>query len=142
MTDHLTQNRRSWNMSRIKSKHSKPEMIIRSLLHRSGYRFRINDNKLPDCPDIILPKYNMVIFVTGCFWHRHEKFHRATMPNSNEKYWKNKFDKNVSRDIIVKKTLEKQGWNVLFVWECEVIKDPIDVLEKLQTFPHDFVKSA
>lgn len=131
MVDHLTKKHRSWNMSHIRSKHSKPEVIIRSLLHRAGYRFRLNNKKLPGCPDIVLSKYRMVIFVNGCFWHRHENCSRSTMPNTNKEYWITKFDKNVLRDITVKKELEKQGWNVLIEWECEIIKDPFVVLDRI-----------
>jgi DNA mismatch endonuclease (patch repair protein) len=131
MADHLTKKHRSWNMSRIRSKHSKPEVIIRSLLHRAGYRFRLNNKKLPGCPDIVLSKYKTVIFVNGCFWHRHENCSRSTTPNTNKEYWIPKFNKNILRDIKVKNDLEKLGWSVFIVWECEVIKDPIVVFDRI-----------
>lgn len=131
MADHLTRKHRSWNMSRITSRHSKPEVIIRSLLHRAGYRFRINNKKLPGCPDIVLNKYNTVIFVHGCFWHRHEGCPKASTPGTNAEYWLDKFSKNISRDKKNKKKLESLGWNVLVVWECEVIKNPVSVIEKI-----------
>ena len=121
MTDHLTKDKRSWNMSRIRSRHTKPELILRSLLHRSGFRFRINYNKLPGSPDIVLPKYKTVIFVHGCFWHRHPNCSKATTPNTNRPYWKKKFDKNVSRDIEIRKELKRLKWRIIVVWECEVM---------------------
>lgn len=131
MVDHLTKNMRSWNMSRIRSRHTKPEVIVRSLLHRSGYRFRINNSKLPGCPDIVLPKYKTVIFVHGCFWHRHEHCPKATTPSSNKEYWGNKFRKNVLRDNEVKNELEKFNWRIIIIWECEVTNDPLSVLSRI-----------
>ena len=131
MVDHLTKNMRSWNMSRIRSRHTKPEVIVRSLLHRLGYRFKINDNKLPGCPDVVLPKYRTVIFVHGCFWHRHKNCPKATTPGTNKEYWTKKFRNNVSRDNEVKKELEKLNWRVIIIWECEVINDPLSVLNEI-----------
>jgi len=131
MVDHLTKNHRSWNMSRIRSHHTKPEVIVRSLLHRSGYRFKINDSKLPGCPDIILPKYKTVIFVHGCFWHRHKNCPKATTPSTNKEYWTKKFRNNVSRDNEVKTELEKLKWRIIIIWECEVTNDPLSVLNEI-----------
>jgi DNA mismatch endonuclease (patch repair protein) len=131
MTDHITKDRRSWNMSRIRSRHTKPELIIRSLLHRAGYRFRLNYRKLPGKPDIVLPKYKAAIFVHGCFWHRHENCSRATTPNTNREYWLKKFEKNVKRDKERRKEIRDLGWKVIVVWECEVMKDPISVLDSV-----------
>ena len=131
MVDYLTKKERSWNMSRIRSRHTKPEIIVRSLLHRSGHRFKINDSKLPGCPDIVLPKYKTVIFVHGCFWHRHNNCPRATTPNTNKDYWLKKFQNNVSRDKQVKKELEKLQWRVIIVWECKVVNDPLSVLDDI-----------
>jgi DNA mismatch endonuclease (patch repair protein) len=131
MVDHLTKNMRSWNMSRIKSRHTKPEVIVRSLLHRSGYRFKINDSKLPGRPDIVLPKYKTVIFVHGCFWHRHENCPKATTPGTNKEYWTKKFRNNVWRDNEVKKELEKLKWRIVIIWECEVMNDPLSVLNEI-----------
>lgn len=129
MTDHLSKDQRSWNMSRIKSRHTKPELILRSLLHRSGFRFRLNYSSLPGTPDIVLPKYRTVIFVHGCFWHRHQNCSKATTPKTNRDYWQNKFDRNVLRDVEIKKELKKLGWHNLVVWECEVMADPLSVFE-------------
>lgn len=131
MADHLTKKQRSWNMGRIHSKHTKPELIIRSLLHRSGFRFRINYSKLPGSPDIVLPKYKTAIFVHGCFWHRHPNCSKATNPKTNIEHWQEKFYKNVSRDIEIKKKIQKLGWNIIVVWECEIKNDPISVLNEI-----------
>ena len=101
MTDHLTTEKRSWNMSRIRSKHTKPELVVRSLLHRAGYRFRLHSKKFPGKPDIVLPEFKTAIFVHGCFGHRHEQCPRATIPKSNTEYWNNKFERNIQRFELV-----------------------------------------
>jgi len=131
MTDHLTKKERSWNMSRVRSRDTKPELIIRSLLHRAGYRFRINDAKLPGSPDILLPKYRTSIFVHGCFWHRHENCPKATIPSTNRDYWLKKFERNIARDSAVRKELKKLRWRVIVVWECEVMSDPLSVSDNI-----------
>jgi len=123
MTDHLTEERRSWNMSRIKGRNTKPEIQLRSLLHQAGYRFTVNatnNRKLPGRPDIVLPKYKTIIFVHGCFWHRHEGCKEATTPKSHTAFWKDKFAKNVARDKSNIEELKALGWNVIVVWECEI----------------------
>lgn len=120
MVDHLSKEHRSWNMSRIRSKDTKPEMIVRSLLHRMGYRFRLYRKDLPGKPDIVLPKYKTVIFVHGCFWHRHKGCNRCTNPSSHRKYWSAKFDRNIKKDHLNRVELRKLGWGVLVIWECEV----------------------
>mgnify|MGYP002818470160 FL=1 len=108
-------------MSCISSKNSKPEIAVRSLLHRAGYRFSLHRNNLPGKPDICLPKYNTVIFVHGCYWHRHEGCKKGrSLPATNKSFWKEKFAKTVKRDIKSKIELEKLGWNVLTIWECEI----------------------
>lgn len=119
MVDHLTPEKRSWNMSKIKSGNTKPEMIVRSMLHRMGYRFRLHRKDLPGKPDIVLPKYNTVIFVHGCYWHRHKGCKYAYNPKSRIDCWQNKFKSNVERDKKNRITLEKLGWNVKVIWECE-----------------------
>jgi DNA mismatch endonuclease, patch repair protein len=120
MVDHLTKKMRSWNMSRIRSKDTKPEMIVRSLLHRMGYRFRLHRKNLPGKPDIVLPKYKTVIFVHGCFWHRHKNCKRCTTPTSNKEYWMEKFQKNIKQDKMNHRKLVNLRWNVIVIWECEV----------------------
>ncbi|MFC1608498.1 very short patch repair endonuclease [Candidatus Latescibacterota bacterium] len=133
MTDHLSKKMRSWNMSRIQSKNSKPEVAVRSLLHRRGYRFRICTPNLPGKPDIVLKKYKTVIFVHGCFWHRHQGCKKCTTPSSNVEYWLKKFQRNVARDTKVKTELEGLGWNIIVVWECEVKGNLEDVKKKIKS---------
>lgn len=128
--DHLTVKKRSWNMSLIKAKNSKPEVFVRSILHRLGFRFSLNKNDLPGKPDIVLKKYQTAVFIHGCFWHQHKNCKRANMPKSNQNYWKPKLARNVERDKINKKELMKDGWKVIVVWECE-IKDPEKLKLKL-----------
>ena len=119
MIDYLTKEKRSWNMAQIRSKNTKPELIVRSLLHRIGYRFRLHRKDLPGKPDIVLPKYRTVIFVHGCFWHRHKGCKRCTMPKTNRDYWLEKFSHNIVKDGEYIRKLENDGWKVLIVWECE-----------------------
>lgn len=119
MADSLTKEHRSWNMSRIRSTNSKPEIIVRSLLHRMGYRFRLHRKDLPGKPDIVLPKYRTVIFVHGCFWHRHLNCKYAYTPKTRTDKWLRKFSKNTERDKNVKMQLEVLGWKVLIIWECQ-----------------------
>jgi DNA mismatch endonuclease, patch repair protein len=121
--DILTKEKRSWNMSRIRCKDTKPEKIVRSVLHKNGFRFRLNRKDLPGKPDIVLPKYQTVIFVHGCFWHRHPQCRFAYNPKSRVKFWQNKFNENIERDRFVKKELRKMGWKVIVVWECELKND-------------------
>ena len=124
MTDHLSKEKRSWNMSRIRSKNTSPEKTVRSLLHAMGYRFRLHGkvNKrlyktgvLPGKPDIVLTKYKTVIFVHGCFWHRHEGCKYATTPKTRTEWWLNKFDRNVSNDRKHQDVLKKLGWDVIII---------------------------
>jgi len=119
MADRLTKSHRSWNMSQIRDRDTKPEKIVRSLLHRMGYRFRLHRRDLPGSPDIVLPRYRLVIFVHGCFWHRHEGCKYTYMPKSRPEFWKTKFEQNVERDRRVRRDLEAQGLRVETVWECE-----------------------
>ena len=118
--DTLTKEKRSWNMSRIRSKDTVPEMRVRSALHRAGYRFRLHVKDLPGTPDIILPKYKTIIEVRGCYWHRHEGCKYAYMPKTKIEFWKKKFAENISRDQRTEKDLKAMGWRVIIVWECEV----------------------
>jgi DNA mismatch endonuclease, patch repair protein len=133
MADSLTKEHRSWNMSRIKSTNSKPEIVVRSLLHCMGYRFRLHRKDLPGKPDIVLPKYRTVIFVHGCFWHRHLNCKYAYSPKTRKEFWNNKFLKNIERDNLVKRSLEDIGWKVLIIWECET-KKYIDLESLLESF--------
>ena len=117
--DTLTKEKRSWNMSRIRSKDTAPEMRVRSALHRAGYRFRLHVKDLPGTPDIILPKYKTIIEVRGCYWHRHEGCKYAYMPKTKIEFWKKKFAENITRDQRTDKELKALGWRVIIVWECE-----------------------
>ncbi|MFC1943534.1 very short patch repair endonuclease [Chloroflexota bacterium] len=125
--DTLTPEKRSWNMSRIHSTNTKPEMLLRSVLHRIGFRFRIHRRDLPGKPDIILPKYHTVIFVHGCFWHQHPGCIEARQPKTNEKYWTVKLENNVKRDRKNRRALRKDGWRVLRFWECEIERGPTHI---------------
>ena len=120
------------NMSHIRSKNSKPEELVRKYLFSKGFRYRKNVKTLPGCPDIVLSKYKTVIFVNGCFWHKHD-CPRFVWPSSNEDYWRPKIMGNVERDKQNADELQKLGWKVLVVWECELKKKTIDTtLEQLE----------
>ena len=111
---------RSYNMSRIKNKNTKPEMLVRKFLFANGFRYRINDKKLPGKPDIVLPKYKTVIFVNGCFWHGHENCKYFKLPRTRTEWWKNKIEKNKENDLRKHSQLVELGYKVLIVWECEI----------------------
>lgn len=129
--DHLTPEKRSWNMSRIRGTETSPERKVRSMLHRAGYRFRKNVSTLPGKPDIVLPKYRTVIFVHGCFWHRHKGCKQATTPGTNTEFWQKKFERNVANDRKHARQLRRLGWHVITVWECQLEK-PDKVLQRLE----------
>lgn len=120
MADFLTPEERSERMSRIKSAHTRPEVALRKTLHNLGLRYRLNSATLPGKPDLVLPRYKAVVFVHGCFWHRHQNCNIATTPKSNTSFWVDKFSKNVARDERVTSLLRSLGWRVFVVWECEV----------------------
>ena len=113
---------RSYNMSRIKGKDTKPEETVRKYVFSKGFRYRKNVSTLPGKPDIVLPKYKTCIFVHGCFWHKHEGCKYFVWPKSNEEFWKDKLEKNVTRDKNEQAELEKMGWHILIVWECQLKK--------------------
>ena len=125
MVDNHTKESRSMNMARIRSINTKPEEIVRKFLFSKGFRYRKNVKKLPGCPDIVLPKYKTVIFVNGCFWHKHD-CKRFVWPSSNTDYWKTKINRNVQRDSINTDLLLSLGWKVIVVWECELKKGCFD----------------
>lgn len=120
MTDVLNSEQRKKNMASIKGRNTTPERILRSLLFREGYRFRLHDKRLPGRPDIILKRYRTVIFVHGCFWHRHPGCRYATEPKSNISFWHQKFAGNQARDVRNMEQLLKMNWNVIIVWECQI----------------------
>lgn len=132
MSDKLTPEKRSWNMSRIKGKDTKIEVEVRKYLFSKGYRFRKNDKRYPGKPDIVLPKYHVAIFVHGCFRHRHEGCKDATTPKTRTEFWLEKFDKNVKNDQIKQEKLRELGWKVIVIWECEIKKDLIKTMEWLE----------
>jgi len=123
MADKLDKKARSLNMSKIKSKDTLPEILVRKKLHSLGFRFRLHKKELPGKPDIVLPKYQTVIFINGCFWHRHENCIEASKPKTNSDYWENKINNNIERDKKNYILLEQNGWNVVILWECEIIKN-------------------
>ncbi len=125
MADNHSKEARSINMSHIRSTNSKPEEIVRKYLFAEGFRYRKNVKKLPGCPDIVLPKYKTVIFVNGCFWHKHD-CPRFVWPSSNQDYWRPKILRNIERDNQSRKELETLGWKVITVWECELKKNVLN----------------
>lgn len=116
--DKLTKEKRSWNMSRVRSKNTKPELIVRSHLHKMGYRFRLHVKQLPGNPDVVLPKYRAVIFVHGCFWHGHGYCKGGEIPKTRSLFWRDKICVNVSRDTMAYTQLSLCGWRIAIIWEC------------------------
>ena len=125
-----TPEQRQRNMSAIKGKDTKPEIQVRKALHALGYRFRLHRKDLPGKPDIVLPKYKTVIFVNGCFWHRHPGCKYASTPSTNSDFWNAKFEENTARDNRNYAQLEELGWKVVVIWECEA-KDIEKLIKKL-----------
>lgn len=120
MADIKSKDARSYNMSRIRSKNTKPEELVRKYLFSHGFRYRKNDKRLPGTPDIVLPKYRTVIFINGCFWHGHEGCKYFVWPQNNAEFWRNKINTNRSRDVKKYHELQSLGWNVEIVWECQL----------------------
>ena len=133
MVDRLSPERRSALMSKVRSKNTLPELRVRRLAHALGYRFRLHKGDLPGCPDLVFPSRRKVIFVHGCFWHRHPDCPKATTPKSRGAYWKAKFQRNVERDRDVEAGLPLLGWEVLTIWECQT-KDPTELQRMLAMF--------
>jgi DNA mismatch endonuclease (patch repair protein) len=115
-------------MSRIRGGHTKPEWILRCGLHRLGFRYRLGGAGLPGRPDLVFAKYRTVVFVHGCFWHRHAGCRMASTPKSNQAFWRAKFARNVARDKANRRALARLGWSVVVVWECELYSDPLEVV--------------
>jgi DNA mismatch endonuclease, patch repair protein len=136
MTDVFPREKRSWIMGRIKGRDTKPEILVRSLVHRMGYRFRVHRRDLPGNPDLVLPLRSKVIFVHGCFWHGHKRCPRSKRPTTNEDFWNDKLDKNIARDKRFQKQLAGLGWKTLVVWQCETKNIP-RLLSKLEEFFND-----
>lgn len=134
MTDTHSKQVRSYNMSRIRSKNTTPEMLVRKYLFASGLRYRLHDKKLPGSPDIILPKYHAVIFIHGCFWHCHSGCAKAVLPKSNSVYWIPKLERNKTRDQQNQIALDASGWRVIVLWECELtVRKRDETLKNLST---------
>lgn len=115
-------------MSRIRGKNTRPEMAVRRYLHGQGFRYRLHVRDLPGKPDIVLPRFKSVVFVNGCFWHRHDGCPKAYTPKSNVEFWETKFAGNVARDRRNQRSLEQAGWRVFIIWECEINEDTLDYL--------------
>ena len=130
MTDTITRKHRSWNMSQIRGSDTKPEIAVRSYLHRNGLRFRIHDKKLPGKPDIALKKYRTALFIDGCFWHRHKGCKYSYTPKSRVKFWRTKFENNIKRDNIVNAHYTNSNWNQIRLWECEITSENLVNLVK------------
>ena len=120
MADVHTIQQRSYNMSRIKSRDTKPELLVRKFLFAHGYRYKLNDKKLPGKPDIVLPKYHTIIFVHGCFWHGHSNCKYFTVPKTRTKWWTDKINRNKANYAKAVKALQKDGWKIITVWECKL----------------------
>ncbi|MGA2224734.1 MAG: very short patch repair endonuclease [Syntrophobacteraceae bacterium] len=133
--DNLTVEHRSWLMSRVRSKDTKPELIVRRMVYTLGFRYRIHCRDLPGKPDLVFRSKHKAIFVHGCFWHMHENCAKARVPRSNSEFWLEKMQKNVQRDKIAKQELQRLGWTFIEVWQCE-IGDRENLLKRLSTFLH------
>lgn len=118
--DKISAEKRSWNMSHIRSKDTVPEEIVRKYMFSKGFRYRKNDSRLPGKPDIVLPKYKTVIFINGCFWHRHKDCKNSVMPKTNTAFWEEKLNRNVARDRNNYQKLENLGWKIIVIWECQL----------------------
>jgi DNA mismatch endonuclease, patch repair protein len=133
MVDIFTTSVRSRIMGRIKGKNTKPELLVRRVLHSLGFRFRLHGCNLPGKPDIVLPRYRKIIFVHGCFWHCHAGCPRATLPKTNANFWRNKINGNLVRDKRIRRELKKLGWDVLVLWQCQ-LKSTDTIIRRLLRF--------
>jgi len=126
MADVHSKATRSYNMSRIRSKDTKPEMLVRRFLHKNGFRYRLHVKDLPGKPDIVLPKYKTVIFIHGCFWHGHEGCKYYVVPKTRTEWWLNKIGTNISNDNNAENLLKNAGWKIIKIWECELKKSSLE----------------
>jgi DNA mismatch endonuclease (patch repair protein) len=133
--DTLTRAERSARMALVRNKDTKPEMLVRSLVHGMGFRYRLHAGKLPGCPDLVFRPRRKVIFVHGCFWHRHPSCDLARLPKSKLDFWKSKLESNRQRDLRNQAALKRLGWNVLVIWECELTN-----MQKVATRVERFLK--
>ena len=137
--DTISKSQRSYNMSRIRSRNTKPEITVRQKLFSRGIRYRIHVKDLPGKPDIVIKKYKVVIEIKGCFWHKHEGCKYSSIPKSNTKYWINKIKKNVERDVINLKKLEEKKFKVFLLWECEIKNT--DILNEKLNLISEYIKT-
>ena len=119
-------------MSRIRSRNTSPERAVRRELWRRGYRYRLNDKRLPGSPDLVLPKYRAVIFINGCFWHGHRGCTKYTVPKTNEQFWREKVARNIARDELTAQRLDTLAWTVITVWECELGKNTDATIARIE----------
>ena len=138
MTDHLNSEKRSWNMSRIKSKDTSPELKVRKYLYSKGIRYRLHRKDLPGKPDIAINRIKTAIFIHGCFWHRHESCKKANIPKTRTKYWLSKLNNNKERDIINLKLLTEKNWNPIIIWECQT--DQLNTLNSIGRIIEEYEK--
>lgn len=132
MADVHSKETRSYNMSRIRSKDTSPELLVRKFLHSKGFRYTLHNKNLPGRPDIVLPKYNTIIFVQGCFWHGHRDCKYASIPKTRTEWWQKKIDTNKANDEKAQKLLKKEGWKIINVWGCDLKKQKMEkTLDKL-----------
>ncbi len=136
MVDVFSEGKRRWIMGRVKGRDTRPEMLVRSLVHRMGFRFRVHRRDLPGNPDIVLPRHKKVIFIHGCFWHGHPGCPRSKRPTTNQAFWDRKLDGNVERDKRFQEQLVRMGWKVLVIWQCEMrVLDPLTM--KVERFLYE-----
>ena len=136
MVDVHTKEQRSYNMSRIRATNTRPEILVRSIVHRMGYRYALHRKDLPGKPDLVLTRHYKVIFIHGCFWHIHKCRYGRVVPKTNKKFWKSKREGNVARDKRNLRQLRKAGWKVLVIWECQT-RDLNKLAKKLELFLSD-----
>ena len=137
MADVHTARQRSFNMSRIRGKDTKPELIVRSVVHQMGFRFRLHRRDLPGTPDLVLPRHNKVIFVHGCYWHMHRCRYGRVIPKTNTEFWQTKRMGNVERDRRNMRKLRRNGWSVLILWECWTRNVEEKLIPRLEEFLYD-----
>ena len=135
MPDVFSKEKRSWIMSRISGSNTKPEIIVRKIIHAMGFRYRLHVRNLPGTPDIVLPRHKKVVFVHGCFWHGHKGCKRSQRPSANSEFWNRKIEQNMARDKKVIKGLQKLGWRPLIIWECKT-RNPLSLRKILAKFLH------
>lgn len=133
MPDVFTAEKRSAIMSRIKGENTKPEILVRKVIHSLGYRFRLHSKKLLGKPDIVFPRHRKIIFVNGCFWHGHTGCSRSALPSTNKEFWRDKIVRNKARDISVRRKLNREGWKLLVVWQCQT-RNLESLSKRLATF--------